>query len=174
MLAICQAFSEFRHLSVSLRDSDCLQQPIQTNWFGKREWQLLMTLFQSLVEMATNRPTSVYEEPLISGSYDISHASSALSQWEGGGERVRGLFQTDCAWEKHVEQWVGWGREWKRHWEWGLYTRCCLASEYLKLFYPLGNIPSLIITWLSSCFPWSVWPKTGLAGSLEHHSVSLI
>lgn len=47
--------------------------------------------------MATNRPTGVYEEPLISGSYDISHASSALSQWEGGGERVRGLFRTDGA-----------------------------------------------------------------------------
>lgn len=37
-----------------------------------------------------------------------------------------------------------------------LYTRCYLASLSLEPFYPLGNIPRLIITWLSSHFPGPV------------------
>lgn len=44
--AICQACSQLRGVSASLRDGDRGQQLLRTNCFRKRERQLLTTLFQ--------------------------------------------------------------------------------------------------------------------------------
>ena len=107
MLAICQALPGFRRLSLSLRDSDSLQQLIQTNWFRKREWQLLTIPFQSLVKTASHRPASVCEEALPSGSCGLGHAATALSQWKEA-ERVGEACSEQTVHE--ISMWrSGWG-----------------------------------------------------------------
>lgn len=94
-------------LSMSLRSSDGLQQLIQTNWFRKREWQLLMTSFQSLVKMASNGPASVCEEALLSGSCGLSQVAVTLSQWREV-ERVGEACSEQTVHEKSMWR-SGWG-----------------------------------------------------------------